>query len=158
VAEDWISASLGNAYPDAGRFVATIPSAWFQITAINTEAMALTNVVGTAYPNTRELVAAAARTTSWPNSSNLVVHEIGHSYGLGLTCEDYTANFDCVPDRYGIIAPRGLRVNERIPIQIPIKHEVFCLWAPVPVLNIGQTPLIFQAAQRAPYNRCALRK
>jgi probable HAF family extracellular repeat protein len=134
----WISDTLKTsrlADPYASRFVAAVPSGWFQTTIKDSGGVSLTTAVGVAYPNTPELVLTEARTGAKPNGSNLVAHEIGHSYGLGFPCEEYDGNCDHVQDRNGIIVTRGLWVKERIPIQVPKARDIFCFMGAGPGLE-----------------------
>lgn len=108
-------------HPAADRFIATVPAGWFETNTTDE----ITTAVGVAYPAMRELVISEARMTSRPNGPSVAAHEIGHSYGLNLDCEDYDENCDDVPDRYGSLASSGLWVEKRILIQIPEVRNVY---------------------------------
>jgi hypothetical protein len=121
----WIANTLPRlrlAHPTADRFIATVPVHWFSLNTTGT----LTNAVGVAHPAMRRLVVSEARTTARPNGPSIAAHEIGHSYGLRIACEEYDANCDGTPDRIGLRASTGLWVEQRIPIHIPDERNVFC--------------------------------
>lgn len=128
----WIAAKLIGLrlqHPLADRFIAVTPPGWFE-----SHTTGFDRVVGVAYPNMRDLVVAEALTPARPNGSSVVAHELGHSFGLNLVCEDYyEQDADCgrkmtehaPSDRIGTLVPAGLWVEQRIPIQIPSGRSIY---------------------------------
>ena len=121
----WILTTLPQvriAHPTADRFIATVPSGWF---ASNTTGE-LANALGVAYPAMRELVISEARATSRPNGPSIAAHEIGHSYQLDLSCEEYDSCNSSRQDGIGNYASSGLWVEKRIPIQVSADRKIYC--------------------------------
>lgn len=111
----WIMSTLPQAkvaHPTADRFVTVVPQGWFA----NTTTGSLQDALGVAYPAMRELVIAEARSTTRPNGPSIAAHEIGHSYGLNLDCEDYDDCNGARQDGIGSFAGTGIWVDKRLPI------------------------------------------
>lgn len=120
----WVLATLPQAkvaHPAADRFLAIMPRGWFASTTTGT----LQNALGVAYPAARDLVIAEARATSRPNGPSIAAHEIGHSYGLNLSCEDYDPCNPARQDGIGSLAGTGIWVDRRIPIEITSARRVY---------------------------------
>lgn len=121
----WIIATLPQmriAHPTADRFIATVPSGWFAASTTG----GLENFVGVAYPSMRELVISEARTTSKPNGPSIAAHEIGHSYQLDLSCEEYNNCNTSRQDGIGNYASPGMWVDKRIPVQPSTARQIYC--------------------------------
>jgi hypothetical protein len=122
----WVFTTLPQmrlAHPTADRFIATVPAGWF---ASNTKGK-LTDFIGvTLYPNMRDLVVTEARTTNRPDGPSIAGHELGHSYGLDVSCEEYDSCNTSRQDNIGNYASPGLWVDKRIPIQIPTERQIYC--------------------------------
>jgi len=120
----WILATLQQAkvaHPSVDRFLAIVPQGWF--TAATTDS--LRTAVGVANPNMRELVIAEALSTSRPDGPSIAAHEIGHSYGLNLTCEDYNPCNAARQDGIGSSADTGFWVDKRIPVEVTSARRVY---------------------------------
>ena len=122
----WVQMTLRQAkiaHPTADRFLAIVPQGWFAATT--TGRMHDEKWVGVAYPSMLELVIAEARSTSRPNGPSIAADEIGHSYGLNLSCEDYNSCNPARQDGIGSPAGTGLWVDRRIPIEVTAARRVY---------------------------------
>lgn len=120
----WVRATLVDmrlAHLSADRFVSSVPEGWF----VSNTTGGLTEAVGVAYPSMRELVVAEISKVSYPNGPSIVAHEIGHSYGLHLECEDYDEDCDDDPDRIGTTVEPGIWIEERIPMISSGDREIY---------------------------------
>jgi photosystem II stability/assembly factor-like uncharacterized protein len=115
--------ALRLAHPMTDRFMAVVPAGWFgQHTTGN-----LSGAVGSTNPNFPELIVVEALASSRPNGVSNGAHELGHSYGLHLSCEEYDPNCDMQPPfNPGNLAPSGLWVEKRLPIQVTANRYVYC--------------------------------
>jgi Tol biopolymer transport system component len=120
-----LATSLRLSHPLVDKFVATVPSGWFE----NYTNDFKTNL-GVTHPELESLVISEARTFSKPHGLSTVAHEIGHTYGLWIECEQYDpkCNPDAVVfDNYSIgnYASSGMFVANRIPIDLGQNRQVF---------------------------------
>src|SRR5690606_29272178 len=101
-------------------FVSIMPAGWFS----DSVEQFSSHAVGYHKSTFPDMVLVEARTPAHPTGSSIVAHELGHSYGLHVTCEDYYDGDDCVgePDRVGSPAAPGLWVERRIPM---VDREIF---------------------------------
>ncbi len=132
---EWVKANLSLLrlaytenlpYPDETRFVATVPSGWFKATTIDTAGSAPMNLSGFVFTTMPELVVVEATLPTRPNGSNIAAHEIGHSFGLAVPCEEYSKNCDSTLDRVGNYANTGLWVDKRILMENTKDRAIYC--------------------------------
>jgi hypothetical protein len=124
----WIIASMSELrtlHPTVDRFVAVVPPRWF---ADHTTFGSEDNLGRNVHPGglvdlfrMKDLLIVeshvGATRYALPNALPVTAHELGHSYGLNVECEEYDANCDGIGDRYGVDASPGLWVDKKIPIQ-----------------------------------------
>ena len=110
------------AHPTADRFVATVPQNWF----FNSTTGILMDAVGVVYPNMRALVVSEARNTVRANGPSIAAHELGHSYGLDLNCEEYDSCNPTRQDGIGNYTSPGLWVDRKIPILVSGSRKIYC--------------------------------
>lgn len=110
-----LSKELVIANPQMDRAVASVPPNWFRnFTTID-------DAVGVYYPLLPVVVSEAINANY--TGPSIAAHELGHSYGFGLFCEEYD---ECNLSRQGGIgnyANSGLLVSQKEPI---LDRTVYC--------------------------------
>ena len=107
--------------PMADRFVVVVPLTWFDDT---TTSFSGYSGLHNPYISTLNLVAAVD--TGSPNGSvSVAAHEVGHSFGLNLNCEEYNPCNTTRKDGIGNYAANGLWVAQHMPIRPSIAAPVY---------------------------------
>ncbi|MBI4319214.1 MAG: PD40 domain-containing protein [Chloroflexi bacterium] len=125
------------ANPLVDRIVATVPVGWFR-----SRTRDFPDTGGLAFRSMMDAVIVMSGQSELPNgdSEGTLAHEIGHSYGLRLQCEEYDPlpTDLCLPleerlHGIGKAAAPGLWVEKRIPIEVTGNHidgtnhrDVYC--------------------------------
>jgi Tol biopolymer transport system component len=120
-----LATRLRLSHPLVDKFVATVPPGWFEAYTHGHK-----SALGVSHPELESLVISEARTFNKPHGLSTVAHEIGHTYGLWIDCEQYDpkCNPDAVVfDNYSIgnYASSGMFVANRIPIELGQNRQVF---------------------------------
>jgi len=116
------------AEPKADRVVAAVPPFWFEV------ATNLAGVGGVTYGGSRSVIVEAG-TNSNPLKRQLSAHELLHTYGFGLACEEY--DLSCNPDGLGIgnKASSGFWIDERTLIN-PESRPIYCALSTGTSINV----------------------
>ena len=128
---NWMKSSLTAlklAHPNADRFVAVVPPGWFAENTTRDPPPLGINLHERGFamwPYISELVIIEAVSSARSNGNPIVAHEIGHSFGINIDCEDYDADCDGSRDRVGSNASNGFWTATRTLMRVSPKRQIY---------------------------------